>query len=95
MPNRPTSTKERKPARYARTVRKTISLDGDLAEMVATFVIEQSISEKNAINRLIRTGLLEEREKAGRVRSPHKLPSFSKGIGDISRQDLNAMLDEI
>lgn len=79
----------------SRTVRKTITLDGDLAAEVTSFVLESGASEKVVINNLIRSGLIHEKQYAARVNEGFELPCFPKGIGGISRQDLNAMLDEI
>ena len=78
-----------------RTVRKTITLDGDLAQEVDAFVIEKGSSEKIIFNKLIRIGLIREKEQAQEEAAPVSLPSFPKGIGDISRRELNALLDEI
>ncbi len=79
----------------SRTVRKTITLDGDLAQEVSSFVIEKGSSEKVVINKLIRIGLIHEKEQAQEETNVFSLPSFPKGIGDISRQELNTLLDEI
>jgi metal-responsive CopG/Arc/MetJ family transcriptional regulator len=79
----------------SRTVRKTITLDGDLASEFDTFVLESGLSEKIAINKLIRLGLIHEKELAERKNSEFSLPSFPKSIGKISRRELNTLLDEI
>ncbi len=79
----------------SRTVRKTITLDGDLADEVSFFVLEKGSSEKIVINNLIRVGLIHERKQAEKKTKEFSLPSFSKGIGGLSRQELNALLDEI
>jgi len=78
----------------SRTVRKTITLDGDLAQDIGSFVIESGSTEKMVINNLIRIGLIHEKER-GEQRNKFSLPSFAKGIGDISRKELNALLDEV
>lgn len=79
----------------ARTVRKTITLDGDLAQEVNAFVMEKGSSEKIIFNKLIRIGLIREKVQAQEEAAAFSLPSFPKGIGDISRRELNALLDEI
>lgn len=79
----------------SRTVRKTITLDGDLAQEVSAFVMERGSSEKIVFNKLIRVGLIHEREQTHQQGNNFSLPSFPKGIGDISREELNALLDEI
>jgi len=79
----------------SRTVRKTITLDGDLAQEVSSFVIEKGSSEKIVINNLIRIGLIHEKAKAEQTNVEFSLPSFPKGIGNLSRQELNRLLDEI
>ena len=79
----------------SRTVRKTITLDGDLAREVGSVVMEKGSSEKLVINNLIRVGLIYEKEQAALKNSEFSLPSFPKGIGDLSCQELNALLDEI
>lgn len=81
--------------RRSRTVRKTITLDGDLASEVYAFVLESDESEKTVINNLIRSGLIYERQTASKKTKEFSLPSFPKGIGGISRRELNAMLDEV
>ena len=79
----------------SRTVRKTITLDGDLAREVSSVVMEKGSSEKIVINNLIRVGLIQEKQQAELKNIEFSLPSFPKGIGGLSRQDLNALLDEI
>jgi len=83
------------PRKRSRTVRKTITMDGDLASEVSSFVMEKGSSEKIVINNLIRVGLIHERQQAEQKNNEFSLPSFPKGIGDLSRQELNALLDEI
>ncbi len=78
----------------SRTVRKTITLDGDLAQDISLFVIERGASEKTVINNLIRVGLIHEKARSEQ-KNDITLPSFPKGIGKISRKELNALLDEI
>ncbi len=92
-----TLTKGRKGStgKHSRTVRKTITLDGDLADEVSFFVLEKGSSEKIVINNLIRVGLIHERKQAEQKNDEISLPSFPKGIGGLSRQELNALLDEI
>ncbi len=87
-------TKDETARKRSRTVRKTITLDGDLAQDINSFVIEKGSSEKVVINDLIRIGLIQEKKQAER-KSDFSLPSFPKGIGNISRKELNALLDEI
>ena len=79
----------------SRTVRKTITLDGDLASEVSSVVMEKGSSEKIVINNLIRAGLIYEKQQAERTDNEFSLPSFPKSIGGLSRQKLNALLDEI
>lgn len=90
-----TKRKDQATAMRSRTVRKTITLDGDLAQDISSFVIEKGASEKIVINNLIRIGLIHEKEQAERKDNEFSLPIFPKGIGKISRQELNALLDEI
>ena len=78
----------------SRTFRKTITLDGDLAQEISAYVIERGSSEKIVINSLLRIGLIHEKSAREERPTEFVLPSFPKGIGDISRQELNAMLDE-
>ncbi len=78
----------------SRTVRKTITLDGDLAQDITSFMIERGSSEKVVINDLIRSGIIHERTQS-RKQKEFALPSFPKGIGEISRKELNVLLDEI
>ena len=87
-------TNEKSERKRSRTVRKTITLDGDLAQEVSSFVMEKGSSEKIVFNKLIRIGLIHEKENQGKI-NEFSLPSFPKGIGDISREELNALLDEI
>jgi hypothetical protein len=89
-----TQSKIKSAGKRSRTVRKTITLDGDLAQEVSSFVLEKGSSEKVVINNLIRIGLIHERQ-AERTNSEFSLPNFPKGIGDLSRQELNTLLDEI
>ena len=90
-----TLTGKKKETRRSRTVRKTITLDGDLAQEVSAFVMEKGSSEKIIFNKLIRVGLIHEKEQAQQHVNNFSLPSFPKGIGEISGQELNALLDEI
>lgn len=82
----------KKETRRSRTVRKTITMDGDLASEVHSFVLENDESEKTVINNLIRSGLIYEKRFASGKNEEFSLPSFPKGIGGISRRELNAML---
>ncbi len=79
----------------SRTVRKTITLDGDLADEVSFFVSEKGSSERIVINNLIRVGSIHEKKQAEQKTSELSLPSFSKGIGGLSRQELNTLLAKI
>jgi len=89
-----TKSKSEQAGKRSRTVRKTITLDGDLAQDISLFVIEKGSSEKTVINNLIRVGLIHEKQRAER-KGEFSIPSFPKGIGEISRKELNALLDEI
>lgn len=80
--------------KHSRTIRKTLTIDGDLAIEIQNFVIENGTDEKVVINNLLRLGLISEQNR--RIKSARfKLPSFDKGIGKISRAELNKMLDEV
>ena len=80
--------------KHSRTVRKTLTIDGDLAIEIQHFVIEKGADEKTVINNLLRLGLISEQNRATKAER-FQLPSFNKGIGEISRADLNKTLDEV
>ena len=80
--------------KYSRTVRKTLTIDGDLAIEIRNFVVEKGADEKTVINNLLRLGLISEQNRQTKT-ARFQLPSFNKGIGEISRTDLNKMLDEV
>lgn len=80
--------------KHSRTVRKTLTIDGDLAREIQNFVIEKGSDEKVVINNLLRLGIISEQNRGSQAK-PFKLPSFNKGIGEISRAELNRMLDEV
>lgn len=80
--------------KHSRTVRKTLTIDGDLAIEIQNFIIEKGADEKTVINNLLRLGLISEQNR-GTKAARFRLPSFNKGIGEISRAELNKMLDEV
>jgi hypothetical protein len=80
--------------KHSRTVRKTLTIDGDLAIEIQNFIIEKGVDEKTVINDLLRLGLISEQNRQTKVER-FQLPSFNKGIGEISRAELNKMLDEV
>ena len=80
--------------KHSRTVRKTLTIDGDLAIEIQHFVIEKGADEKTVINNLLRLGLISEQNR-GTEAARFQLPSFDKEIGGISRAELNKMLDEV
>ena len=80
--------------KHSRTVRKTLTIDGDLAIEIQNFIIEKGADEKTVINNLLRLGLISEQNR-GTKAMRFRLPSFNKGIGKISRAELNKMLDEV
>jgi hypothetical protein len=75
-----------------RTGRNTIRLDGDLAQESDSLVIEKDSTVRIVTNDELRIGLLDARDRAGQGME-FNLPSFPKGIGDISRKELSALLD--
>lgn len=80
--------------KHSRTVRKTLTIDGDLAIEIQNCMVEKGTDEKTVINNLLRLGLIsEQNRRTGAAR--FQLPSFNKGIGEISRAGLNKMLDEV
>jgi len=80
--------------KYSRTVRKTLTIDGDLAIEIKNFTIEKKADEKTVVNNLLRLGLIvEQNRQTGAER--FQLPSFDKGIGEIVKAELNKMLDEV
>lgn len=81
--------------KHSRTVRKTLTIDGDLAIEIKNFTIEKKADEKTVINDLLRLGLISEQNRGGTKAARFGLPSFDKGIGEISYAELNKMLDEI
>lgn len=80
--------------KHSRTVRKTLTIDGDLAIEIQNFTIEKKADEKTVINDLLRLGLISEQNRATKA-ARFGLPSFDKGIGEISPAELNRMLDEV
>ena len=80
--------------KHSRTVRKTLTIDGDLAIEIKNFTIEKKADEKTVINDLLRLGLISEQNRATEA-ARFELPSFDKGIGKIPRAELNKMLDEV
>ena len=80
--------------KHSRTVRKTLTIDGDLAIEIQNFVVEKGADEKTVINNLLRLGLISEQNRRTAT-ARFQLPSFNKGIGEISRAELNKMLDEV
>lgn len=80
--------------KHSRTVRKTLTIDGDLAIEIQNFVVEKGADEKTVINNLLRLGLISEQNR-GTKAARFQLPSFDKGIGGISPAELNKMLDEV
>lgn len=80
--------------KHSRTVRKTLTIDGDLAIEIQNFVIEKGADEKTVINNLLRLGLISEQNR-GTKTERFQLPSFNKEIGEISPAELNKMLDEV
>ena len=49
--------------KHSRTVRKTLTIDGDLAIEIQNFVIEKGADEKTVINNLLRLGLISEQNR--------------------------------
>lgn len=81
--------------KHSRTVRKTLTIDGDLAIEIQNLVIENgSRDEKIVVNNLLRLGLISARQQRNQAKQ-FTLPAFDKGIGEISRADLNKLLDEV
>lgn len=80
--------------KHSRTVRKTLTIDGDLAIEIQNFIVEKGADEKTIINNLLRLGLISEQNRQTKA-ARFQLPSFNKGIGEISRAELNKILDEV
>lgn len=80
--------------KHSRTVRKTLTIDGDLAIEIQHFIVEKGADEKTVINNLLRLGLISEQNRQTTA-ARFQLPSFDKGIGEISRAELNKILDEV
>lgn len=80
--------------KQSRTVRKTLTIDGDLAIEIQNFVIEKGADEKTVINNLLRLGLISKQNHRTKAVC-FQFPSFNKGIGKISRAELNKILDEV
>ena len=49
--------------KHSRTVRKTLTIDGDLAIESKNFTIEKKEDEKTVVNNLLRLGLIAEQNR--------------------------------
>lgn len=54
--------------KHSRTVRKTLTIDGDLAIEIKNFTIEKKADEKTVINDLLRLGLISEQNRGSTLR---------------------------
>lgn len=80
--------------KHSRTVRKTLTIDGDLAIEIQNFIVEKGADEKTVINDLLRSGLIFKQNRQTEE-ALFQLPAFNKGIGEISSAELNKILDEV
>ena len=75
-------------------MRKTLSIDDDLGEPIEQFQRQNSLPFKQAINRLLRSGLLETGSQPNAM--PYEGPVFEAEINpsiDVCR--LNQYVDEL
>lgn len=78
-----------------RTVRKTLTIEGDIADMLAAKIAETNLSEKALVNDLLRKGFQVNDGLLTRSRQ-FKLKTFKTGLrSDITPERLEELLDEV
>jgi hypothetical protein len=78
-----------------RTVRKTLTIEGDIADMLAAKVAETNLPEKTLVNDLLRKGFQVIDSLLARPRQ-FKLKTFKTGLRfDITPERLEELLDEV
>ncbi len=76
-----------------RTVRKTLTIEGDIADMLAAKVAETNLSEKTLVNDLLRKGFQVANNLLTR-KEQFELKTFKTGLRpDISPERLEELLD--
>ncbi len=77
-----------------RTVRKTLTIEGDIADMLAVKAAETNMSEKTLVNDLLRKGF--QVNDSLLVRQQFQLKTFKTGLRpEIAPERLEELLDEV
>ena len=77
------------------TVRKTLTIEGDIADMLAAKVAETNLSEKTLINDLLRKGFQVNDNLLARP-GQFQLKTFKTGLRpEITPERFEELLDEI
>ncbi len=78
-----------------RTVRKTLTIEGDIADMISARAVETNLSEKTLVNDLLRKGFQVTDNLLSR-QHPFELKTFKTGLRpDITPERLEELLDEL
>jgi hypothetical protein len=78
-----------------RTVRKTLTIEGDIADMLAARVAETNLSEKALVNDLLRKGFQVNDDLQLRPRQ-FELKTFKTGLrAEMTPERLEELLDEV
>ncbi len=78
-----------------RTVRKTLTIEGDIADMLAAKAAETNLSEKTLVNDLLRKGFQVADSLLARPRQ-FELKTFKTGLRpEITPERLEELLDEV
>lgn len=79
---------------HRRSIRKTLIIDGDVAEAIEDRLKTTNLKEKIIVNDLLRKGLMVVKEE--KSRKPFELVTFPSGLQEgVTSEQIEKLLDEI